>query len=203
MIRTRKANASLYSLATSLIRTAPASTSFAGTAQFRGGITESTTASAGGPPAGPGSITFGSGQMIVAFGEGFLPGEAVAISLIHAEQGVVFNTLNQVNFIEGKERAGADLFKVDPDRFGTASLIDLIVRNAESKKLPVTRQQVKDIFTTVIGNTFFETTNRADQSRLAALPPFQSNVKSKWLKRYSHFVTSADTGAILTTDNGQ
>ena len=35
------------------------------------------------------------------------------------------------------------------------------------------------------------------QSRLAALPPFQSNVTSKWLKRYSYFVTSADTGAVL------
>ncbi len=35
------------------------------------------------------------------------------------------------------------------------------------------------------------------QSRLAALPPFKSTVTSKWLKRYSHFVTSADTGAIL------
>jgi dihydroxy-acid dehydratase len=41
------------------------------------------------------------------------------------------------------------------------------------------------------------------QSRLAALPPFKSNVKSKWLKRYSHFVTSADTGAILTMDDGR
>ncbi len=35
------------------------------------------------------------------------------------------------------------------------------------------------------------------QSRLEALPPFQSKTKSKWLKRYSHFVTSADTGAVL------
>jgi dihydroxy-acid dehydratase len=35
------------------------------------------------------------------------------------------------------------------------------------------------------------------QKRLAALPPFKSNVTSKWLKRYSHFVTSADTGAVL------
>jgi dihydroxy-acid dehydratase len=38
------------------------------------------------------------------------------------------------------------------------------------------------------------------QSRLAALPPFQSRTTSKWLKRYSHFVTSADTGAVLATD---
>jgi len=38
------------------------------------------------------------------------------------------------------------------------------------------------------------------QSRLAALPPFESKVTSKWLKRYSYFVTSADTGAVLSTD---
>jgi dihydroxy-acid dehydratase len=41
------------------------------------------------------------------------------------------------------------------------------------------------------------------QTRLAALPPFQSKTTSKWLKRYSHFVTSADTGAVLSTDGGQ
>ncbi|HMR99574.1 MAG TPA: dihydroxy-acid dehydratase [Anaerolineales bacterium] len=35
------------------------------------------------------------------------------------------------------------------------------------------------------------------QSRLEALPEFKSKTTSKWLKRYSHFVTSADTGAIL------
>ncbi len=33
--------------------------------------------------------------------------------------------------------------------------------------------------------------------RLAALPAFQSKAQSKWLKRYSYFVTSADTGAVL------
>jgi len=38
------------------------------------------------------------------------------------------------------------------------------------------------------------------QKRLAALPPFKSKVTSKWLKRYSYFVTSADTGAVLMTD---
>ncbi|MCE9644438.1 MAG: dihydroxy-acid dehydratase [Chloroflexi bacterium] len=35
------------------------------------------------------------------------------------------------------------------------------------------------------------------QSRLAALPVFRSKTTSKWLKRYSYFVTSADTGAVL------
>jgi dihydroxy-acid dehydratase len=35
------------------------------------------------------------------------------------------------------------------------------------------------------------------QARLAALPPFVSKVHSKWLRRYAHFVTSADTGAVL------
>ena len=35
------------------------------------------------------------------------------------------------------------------------------------------------------------------QERLAALPPFESKVQSKWLRRYAHFVTSADKGAVL------
>ena len=37
------------------------------------------------------------------------------------------------------------------------------------------------------------------QSRLEALPEFKSKTTSKWLKRYSHFVTSADTGAVLSS----
>ena len=37
------------------------------------------------------------------------------------------------------------------------------------------------------------------QSRLKALPPFKSKTTSKWLKRYSYFVTSADTGAVLNS----
>jgi dihydroxy-acid dehydratase len=35
------------------------------------------------------------------------------------------------------------------------------------------------------------------ERRLATLPPFEPRTTSKWLKRYSHFVTSADTGAVL------
>jgi dihydroxy-acid dehydratase len=40
------------------------------------------------------------------------------------------------------------------------------------------------------------------QARIAALPPFVSQAQSKWLRRYAHFVTSADTGAVLTDDAG-
>jgi len=36
------------------------------------------------------------------------------------------------------------------------------------------------------------------KSRLEKLPPFQSKVKGGWLKRYSHFVHSADKGAVLS-----
>jgi dihydroxyacid dehydratase/phosphogluconate dehydratase len=32
------------------------------------------------------------------------------------------------------------------------------------------------------------------------LPKFESKITSKWLKRYSHFVTSADTGAVLSAE---
>jgi len=35
------------------------------------------------------------------------------------------------------------------------------------------------------------------QTRLGELATYQPDTKSKWLKRYSHFVTSADTGAVL------
>jgi dihydroxy-acid dehydratase len=38
------------------------------------------------------------------------------------------------------------------------------------------------------------------QSRLEALPPFESKTTSKWLKRYSYFVTSADSGAVLNSE---
>ncbi|MCC6957411.1 MAG: dihydroxy-acid dehydratase [Anaerolineales bacterium] len=33
--------------------------------------------------------------------------------------------------------------------------------------------------------------------RLEALPPFEPRAASKWLRRYAHFVSSADTGAVL------
>jgi dihydroxy-acid dehydratase len=38
--------------------------------------------------------------------------------------------------------------------------------------------------------------------RLAALPPFTLRAQSKWLRRYAHFVTSADTGAVLLDETG-
>ena len=38
------------------------------------------------------------------------------------------------------------------------------------------------------------------RQRLDALPTFKPDIQSKWLKRYSYFVTSADTGAVLSTD---
>ena len=81
---------------------------------------------------------------------------------------LVLAILHEVNFIGGKERAGKDLFKVDGTRFGTTSLISLIANNASRQGLNVTRDQVKDIFGKVLGNMFFETTDRVDQSRLSA-----------------------------------
>ena len=42
-------------------------------------------------------LTFGHGQLVVAFGEGFQPGETVAISLIHDTQGVLSNTTAQAD----------------------------------------------------------------------------------------------------------
>ncbi|MDP2913551.1 MAG: hypothetical protein Q8N91_06055, partial [Candidatus Omnitrophota bacterium] len=80
----------------------------------------------------------------------------------------VFDTLHEVNFIDGKERATRDLFKVEDGRFGTASLIDLIARRANERGLSINRGQVKDIFAGVLGNMVFETVNNSAESRLAA-----------------------------------
>ena len=41
-------------------------------------------------------------------------------------------------------------------------------------------------------------TDKEIQNRLATLPEFKSKIDSKWLRRYSHFVTSADRGAVLS-----
>jgi dihydroxy-acid dehydratase len=38
------------------------------------------------------------------------------------------------------------------------------------------------------------------QSRLSALPPFGPRTNSSWLRRYSRMVTSASTGAVLSTN---
>ena len=37
--------------------------------------------------------------------------------------------------------------------------------------------------------------------RLAAKLPFEAKIKHGWLARYTYFVTSADTGAILRVPN--
>jgi dihydroxy-acid dehydratase len=37
-------------------------------------------------------------------------------------------------------------------------------------------------------------------SRLKKLPAFKQKISSRWLRRYAHFVTSADTGAVLVDE---
>ena len=39
--------------------------------------------------------------------------------------------------------------------------------------------------------------DEAIQERLAALPPFEVQTESSWLRRYSRMVTSASSGAVL------
>ncbi|MBN2406513.1 MAG: DUF89 family protein [Elusimicrobia bacterium] len=74
--------------------------------------------------------------------------------------GVVLDTLHEINFRDGKEIAGKDLFK--------DFSLDLIVERAVAAGLDVNRDQVKAIFGKVLGNMFFETTDRPSASRLSA-----------------------------------
>ena len=82
--------------------------------------------------------------------------------------GIVLDVLHEVNFINEKERPAGELFKIDQERFGTTSLITVVYNNAKTRGIDISREQVKSIFGKVIGNMFFETTDRVDQSRLSA-----------------------------------
>jgi len=72
----------------------------------------------------------------------------------------VLYTMRQVNFTDGKERVSKDLFK--------GFDLGLIQKNMQMAGSKITREQVKKIFSVVLGNMFFETTDRPEHSRLSA-----------------------------------
>ncbi|MDI6642142.1 MAG: hypothetical protein QME68_07530, partial [Elusimicrobiota bacterium] len=80
---------------------------------------------------------------------------------------IVLQTLHDINFVDGKERPGKDLFKIDEERFKTNSFITLVY-NAAKELTGITQEKVKEILGIVLGNMFFETTDRPEQSRLSA-----------------------------------
>jgi len=81
---------------------------------------------------------------------------------------IVFNALHRINFIDGKEKASRDLFKVEKERFGTSSILSIIYEEAMREDLVMMPDEIERIFKIVIGNMFFETTDRPGQSRLSA-----------------------------------
>jgi|GEM_PF-2437882 phosphomannomutase len=76
----------------------------------------------------------------------------------------VFKTMHDVNFVNGVEKPGKDLFK--------GFSLDLIANNLAvavgSKDHSLVLRQIRSIFGTVLGNMFFETTDRPEASRLSA-----------------------------------
>jgi len=73
---------------------------------------------------------------------------------------IVLNTMNKVNFINGKEVAAKNLFK--------GFNLSLVQENLKNAGINITLESVKKIFGIVLGNMFFETTDRPEQSRLSA-----------------------------------
>jgi hypothetical protein len=72
----------------------------------------------------------------------------------------IFGLMHEVNFKDGKELAPKDLFKGFNLSAATKALA--------ARGLKISYDQVKKIFGIVLGNMFFETTDRPDQSRLSA-----------------------------------
>ena len=74
----------------------------------------------------------------------------------------VFKYFHELNFVHGVERPGKDLFK----GFSFTALTKTINDNAENEW--ISESVVREIFGVVLGNMFFETTDRPAESRLSA-----------------------------------
>ncbi|MBU1864386.1 MAG: phosphoglycerate kinase, partial [Candidatus Omnitrophica bacterium] len=72
----------------------------------------------------------------------------------------VLDYLHSINFKNGREITGKDLFK----NFNFDSMVDYI----NTADVSVTVDEAKEIFGIVLGNMFFETTDRPEASRLSA-----------------------------------
>lgn len=70
------------------------------------------------------------------------------------------NYLNNVNIVNGQEVSGADLFK--------GFDFDQLVNQIAQQDSRVTRDNARNVMGTVLGNMFFETTDRPSASRLSA-----------------------------------
>lgn len=75
---------------------------------------------------------------------------------------IVLDTLHDVNFVDGAEKPGKDLFK----GFSISLAVDNLKKNPKTKDADYNK--VKKILGVVLGNMFFETTDRVEQSRLSA-----------------------------------
>jgi dihydroxy-acid dehydratase len=64
---------------------------------------------------------------------------------------------------------------------------------------PIAAVQHSDIITIDLnrGALDLEVEAREVQRRLAALPPYEPNIRSRWLRRYAKLVSSASTGAVF------
>ncbi len=81
---------------------------------------------------------------------------------------VVFKVLHDINFINGEERPGKDLFNIDETRFGKQSLLALIAKQARQSGISITAEEIRGLLGKVLGNMFFETTDNPATSRLSA-----------------------------------
>ncbi|MDP2929313.1 MAG: hypothetical protein Q8O01_04535 [Candidatus Omnitrophota bacterium] len=72
----------------------------------------------------------------------------------------VLDTMHEVNFVGGAEKPSKDLFK--------GFNLSLVQKNLAGKRLGVKYETIQKIFGVVLGNMFFETTDRPEASRLSA-----------------------------------
>src|SRR3989338_5463768 len=82
-----------------------------------------------------------------------------------SKSGSTDETMHEINFSGAKERPAGDLFKIGPD-FQAQGLMDLLSQRTSSLGADI--RKVRNVFSKTLGNMFFETKDRPEQSRLSA-----------------------------------
>lgn len=130
------------------------------------------------------------------------PGEVVVIAFEGPKGGPgMQEMLSPTSAIAGMG-LGEKVALITDGRFsgGTRGLCVGHISPEAAARGPIAIVQDGDLITidVVAGSINVHLSDEEISRRMAELPPFVTSIKSKWLRRYAHFVTSADKGAVLT-----
>ncbi|MCY0906927.1 MAG: dihydroxy-acid dehydratase, partial [Sulfobacillus thermotolerans] len=153
---------------------------------------------------GPAKVFNSEDEALAGIRAGIEPGSVVVIRYEGPKGGPGMpEMLSPTSLIMGMGR-GQDVALITDGRFsgGTRGFCVGHVSPEAAAGGPIALVQDNDIIRIDIPNRSIDLLVDEDEleRRRAALKPFEPKIKTGWLRRYSWFVTSADTGAVLSDD---